>query len=224
MTSINTTSKTSFAFTVAQITVMFRMQDALNTKLQGVDWREKKLNWPMAMSAELVEAADHWGWKWWAKQEPNLPQVHMELVDVGHFLFSAILEHNPEPAEVAEIEIECDNLGNSFVIGCSKVLGILNDHDGADLWNVMLGLQLLCIIADLTPEQFFKLYVGKNLLNQFRKEHGYKEGTYIKNWNGREDNEVLADLLDAYSPEVEGFEELILSELEIFYTKQVRKF
>jgi len=40
-------------------------------------------------------------------------------------------------------------------------------------------------------------YVGKNLLNRFRQEHGYKEGTYTKVWNGREDNVVMQEILSA---------------------------
>lgn len=42
-----------------------------------------------------------------------------------------------------------------------------------------------------------KLYYGKNALNKFRNDNGYKEGTYIKNWNGvDEDNDFLQDILD----------------------------
>ncbi|MFY9093562.1 deoxyuridinetriphosphatase, partial [Aliarcobacter butzleri] len=41
-----------------------------------------------------------------------------------------------------------------------------------------------------------KLYIGKNCLNQFRQDNGYKEGTYIKVWNGNEDNVVMVDLLE----------------------------
>ncbi|MFA6630524.1 MAG: dUTPase, partial [Sulfuricurvum sp.] len=37
----------------------------------------------------------------------------------------------------------------------------------------------------------YRLYVGKNILNQFRQDHGYKEGHYIKIWNGLEDNAVM---------------------------------
>jgi hypothetical protein len=41
----------------------------------------------------------------------------------------------------------------------------------------------------------FKQHVGKNVLNVFRQDRGYKAGTYIKIWDGREDNEHLADVL-----------------------------
>ena len=41
----------------------------------------------------------------------------------------------------------------------------------------------------------FKLYIGKNTLNKFRQDHGYKEGTYTKIWNHEEDNIVMMRLL-----------------------------
>ena len=36
---------------------------------------------------------------------------------------------------------------------------------------------------------------AKNVLNRFRQNNGYKEGSYKKNWNGREDNEVMSEIL-----------------------------
>ena len=35
----------------------------------------------------------------------------------------------------------------------------------------------------------------KNVLNKFRQDNGYKEGTYRKIWNGKEDNVVLSEIL-----------------------------
>jgi hypothetical protein len=43
----------------------------------------------------------------------------------------------------------------------------------------------------------YRLYVGKNILNQFRQDHGYKEGSYIKIWNGVEDNLVMKEIWEA---------------------------
>jgi hypothetical protein len=45
-------------------------------------------------------------------------------------------------------------------------------------------------------DELFRLYVGKNVLNHFRQDHGYKSGEYRKLWNGREDNAHLVELLD----------------------------
>ena len=51
-------------------------------------------------------------------------------------------------------------------------------------------------LLPLPFEELFRLYVGKNVLNQFRQDHGYKSGAYVKTWSGREDNEHLIELLD----------------------------
>jgi hypothetical protein len=42
--------------------------------------------------------------------------------------------------------------------------------------------------------------VGKNVLNIFRQDHGYKSGSYINIWNGREDNEHLIEVLEFIDP------------------------
>ena len=50
---------------------------------------------------------------------------------------------------------------------------------------------------ELSWDQLHVMYVAKNVLNVFRQAHGYKDGTYIKFWYGKEDNVVLTDLLTA---------------------------
>ena len=52
-----------------------------------------------------------------------------------------------------------------------------------------------CKSAGLSFSWLQKLYIGKNCLNQFRQDNGYKEGTYKKVWNGSEDNVVMVELL-----------------------------
>jgi hypothetical protein len=59
--------------------------------------------------------------------------------------------------------------------------------------------------CDLSADALYRHYVGKNVLNFFRQDHGYQDGTYVKEWQGREDNEHLSELLeslDAATPEL----------------------
>ena len=35
-------------------------------------------------------------------------------------------------------------------------------------------------------------------MNRFRQDHGYKEGTYIKIWNGAEDNIVMLEVMASH--------------------------
>jgi hypothetical protein len=46
-------------------------------------------------------------------------------------------------------------------------------------------------MSGLDLDTLYRLYVGKNILNQFRQDNGYKEGTYVKVWDGSEDNVVM---------------------------------
>ncbi len=49
----------------------------------------------------------------------------------------------------------------------------------------------LARMSKLDVPTLYRLYVGKNILNQFRQDNGYKDGSYIKIWNGEEDNVVM---------------------------------
>jgi len=50
--------------------------------------------------------------------------------------------------------------------------------------------------SGLDLDALYRLYVGKNILNRFRQDHGYKEGTYQKIWGGEEDNVVMQRYLE----------------------------
>ena len=42
----------------------------------------------------------------------------------------------------------------------------------------------------------YKRQVVKNQLNTFRQKNGYKDGSYIKNWGGVEDNVIAFKIMD----------------------------
>ena len=73
-----------------------------------------------------------------------------------------------------------------------------------------------CKISGLSFTWLQKLYIGKNCLNKFRQDNGYKEGTYIKEWNGREDNVVMIEIIDTM--ENVSFD-ILTSELTKAYNK-----
>jgi hypothetical protein len=58
-------------------------------------------------------------------------------------------------------------------------------------------------------------YFGKNVLNQFRQDNGYKEGTYIKIWNKEEDNVHMLNIVALLGESAEF--ENIYKELELIY-------
>ena len=53
----------------------------------------------------------------------------------------------------------------------------------------------IMVLLEMDFDHLYRMYVGKNVLNFFRQDHGYKDGSYIKVWGEREDNEHLAELL-----------------------------
>jgi hypothetical protein len=59
--------------------------------------------------------------------------------------------------------------------------------------------------CNLSVEEQYRHYVGKNVLNFFRQDHGYKEGSYLKLWEGREDNEHLAELMEVLDSQSNDF-------------------
>ena len=72
-------------------------------------------------------------------------------------------------------------------------------------------------LMDMDSDELFRQYVGKNTLNFFRQDHGYKEGTYIKIWHGEEDNEVLASLVKSLDPSNDNFQADLYQALEQKY-------
>ena len=73
--------------------------------------------------------------------------------------------------------------------------------------------------AGMSFSDLYLGYVGKNVLNFFRQDHGYKEGTYLKLWNGREDNEHLVDILRDLDSDSLTFKDALYAGLEAKYTE-----
>ena len=65
--------------------------------------------------------------------------------------------------------------------------------------------------------ELYALYIGKNMLNRFRQNNGYKSGEYKKLWQGREDNEHLIELLAELGDEPEQLPERLYAGLEARY-------
>ena len=66
-------------------------------------------------------------------------------------------------------------------------------------------------------EELFALYIGKNMLNRFRQNNGYKTGEYRKLWSGREDNEHLIELLEELNVPAAELPEALYDALVVRY-------
>lgn len=174
---------------------MLVLQNELNSVVHP-EWTKQGFKWRHAIMVESAELLDHWGWKWWKHQTPNVPQAHIELVDIWHFLLSQTLEALGDVGEAAAwIKYQWDrpvwtDRADPRMVVEEFVRGVLSEaHPQIQRFHQ------LCQVMSLAPMHLHSTYIAKNVLNIFRQRNGYKDGSYVKVWNGREDNEVLTDFM-----------------------------
>lgn len=188
-----------------QLKIMLELQDSMNTKVNAA-WRNQNYAWYRAIWIECGELLDHYGWKWWKKQTPDVEQVQLELIDIWHFGLSILLQSGAVPEAIAaqverELEIATDEV--DFRLDLERFAADVltrRDFSVAEFGRLMAGI-------GMDFGQLFKGYVGKNVLNFFRQDHGYQDGTYLKVWQGKEDNEHLVEVsqqLDASSADFQA--------------------
>lgn len=198
-----------------QLLTMLQMQDDMNTKVHP-EWRQQGFDWHRAIWVELAEMLDHYGWKWWKHQKPDMEQVHLELIDIFHFGLSAKLVSGQAVEEIAaEIETLLSQSEKQATFAETVEAMVVNTLTSKNFdVKTFAGLMEL---TELSFEELFRHYVGKNVLNFFRQDHGYKTGEYIKIWNGKEDNEVLMDVLKSTDASASDFKELVYAGLKAAY-------
>lgn len=198
-----------------QMEVMLKLQDKMNSTIHP-KWREQNFPWYRAIWLECGELVEHHGYKWWKKQEPDMPQVKLEIVDIWHFGLSIWLSSGDSYESVAVSKVKSGDVKikpKSIVESAEELAENTLRNKGL---NIVLFLHLLAA-AGMTFDELFHMYVGKNVLNMFRQANGYKEGTYVKIWDGREDNEVLHDIL--INTEVnDNFANIVYAKLEYEYS------
>ncbi|MCP3690137.1 MAG: dUTP diphosphatase, partial [Gammaproteobacteria bacterium] len=184
------------------------------------DWRKAGNAWYRAIWTECAEMLDHYGWKWWKHQAPELDQVRLELVDIFHFAMSDYLLAGSDNSLVAQRIINelAETRGETDIRVAIETMAQTTIANHAmhfsDFANVMK-------LIEMDFDHLYRMYVGKNVLNFFRQDHGYKDGSYIKVWQGREDNEHLAELLEALDSEADGFKDAVYAGLESRYSARV---
>lgn len=203
---------------INQVRQMLALQDAMNTKVSDT-WRDNNYEWYRAIWVECAEMLDHYGWKWWKHQEIDVAQVQLELVDIFHFGLSLRLVAGGDVDAIAsqvvnEFEqLEQDNQQGDFKVALEALASTAVSDKAFDA--LAFAQCLLLIDMDLT--ELFRQYVGKNTLNFFRQDHGYKDGSYIKVWHGQEDNEVLATVVKALDPSADDFQSQVYQALQSNY-------
>jgi hypothetical protein len=209
-----------------QAQTMLTLQAQMNARINPA-WVEAAYPYLRAVVVEGAEAMEHRGWKWWKKQHCDLEQLRMELVDIWHFTLSHILlQHGGDEATSLDALLArqaaagVDFDGRHYVLAQLDLIEKLELNIGlAAARRISLPL-FEALLADCGMEwqDLFCQYVGKNVLNFFRQDHGYKEGTYRKLWQGREDNEHLVEVMASLDPLLDDYQHQLYALLQQRYS------
>lgn len=196
-----------------QLKTMIKLQEKLNNNTNGVDWKTgitkdgKVINWYRCIYMESAEFIDSFQWKHWKNinSEPDLNNARVELIDIWHFILSEMLLGY-------KIETKIDSLYNYVIVPTYEKIKPYSHQDNIfttmeliineatkqnpKIHMIVKNFFIACAQLELSFNDLYKGYVGKNVLNQFRQDNGYKEGAYKKLWNGREDNVVMMEILN----------------------------
>lgn len=195
---------------------MLELQQKLNDATNGTGWEKgvtkdgKPINWRRCIYMESAEMIDSFGWKHWKSiaQPTDYDNLQIEIVDVWHFVMSLVLEFSNKAESIEELSErmaqtpEYQKLNTSIPLTFGSDLLLMTRIENVMRLSLipvsaeMVGALVeeffeLAYLGALNATELYRLYVGKNILNQFRQDHGYKEGSYIKIWNGLEDNAVM---------------------------------
>jgi len=208
---------------------MLVLQQELNDATNGEGWENgitkngKRIDWKRCTYLECAELIESYPWKHWKNidAQPDYDNIKIETVDIWHFIMSQGLEDYKTQMlgsieDLADAICALDNYPTflketipttknyyeqiEVVENLMKVL--FCNEPTAKLMEAFIDV---AVQSGLNLDSLYKLYVGKNILNQFRQDHGYKEGSYIKIWNGQEDNVTMQGILessDNITPEV----------------------
>ncbi len=199
------------------LTTMLRMQDRINTQVHP-QWIEQSFAWHRAIWVECAELVDHYGYKWWKHHEHDLAQVQLEVVDIWHFGLSALFTPGVSPEALAE-EIEANWPEDVQSLGVVEAAEQLAGTAALETRFCLSAFAALLAAAQLDFDTLFRQYLGKNVLNRFRQDHGYKDGSYRKLWQQREDNEHLAELLVDVDTDLADAEERLYDALARRYAE-----
>ncbi len=199
-----------------KILLMLQLQAQLNEATNGPDWvngvtkNAKVINWSRCIYMECAEMVDSFSWKHWKNidAQPDWDNLQIEVIDVWHFIislgienYSKMLKGNIEELAInisqmdsfSKIEIETTTFTSQdeVISKVENIMSLVLSKGELDLDALISEFFDLTIMSGLNLQTLYRLYVGKNILNQFRQDHGYKDGTYIKMWDGVEDNVIM---------------------------------
>ncbi len=199
---------------MSKILTMLELQQKLNDNTNGKGWENgltaqgKKIDWRRCIYLEAAELVESYPWKHWKNIDAKVDtdNVKVELVDIWHFVMSEVLRVNAlgEARDLKELASDIEaSIANENVEYLQDYYAQIEAIEELieklfckfELVDFTATFFRLCEKLGLSFDELYSLYIGKNILNIFRQDHGYKDGTYIKVWNGKEDNVVMQEIL-----------------------------
>lgn len=191
---------------------MFSLQMKLNNDTNSEDWVNgktnlaKQINWYRCIYMECAELIDIFPWKHWKNinSEPNIYSAKIKIIDIWHFVMSQMIKDLGIEAATEKAFTDYERFMNKIIKDQSYRRGSLIEVTEHLMVNALVGIlnpvdffKIIYKVEIFSIEEVYVLYLGKNCLNQFRQDNGYKVGTYKKVWGLKDDNEILKEILDA---------------------------
>jgi len=204
---------------MSKIRTMLRLQQELNDTTNGIGWEDgftkndKPIDWRRCIYLELAELIDSYPWKHWKNIDatPDYDNIKIETVDIWHFIMSEALrvykQDNLGDIDTLSNQIESmpnfqslqsetnTEYGNAYAEIAIHEQMFKSLFCNEDINSLIEHFFTIAKVSGLDLDDLYALYIGKNILNKFRQDNGYKDGTYKKIWQGREDNVVMQEIL-----------------------------
>lgn len=134
-----------------------------------------------------------------------------------HKGFSTFIKGKIDEAKLIDKEI----IPFEIFIELALDLSINNGKDIKKEFDLVTALNAIfyVLVSEYVLINIYDLYNGKRILNVFRQDHGYKENTYVKDWNV--ENKITEDNMVMFSLINKGVKTCDLYDsLELIYNKQ----
>lgn len=206
-------------FTKEQFDEMSRLQNEMNS-IVNPDWVTAKYPWYRAAYIEAVELMGD-SYKWWKHSAIDIDNAKIEVVDIWHFVLSNAMIEKDRYADFARHMRDIEEVPFSdFVTNVEFFISSILRYKSVGPYQCEFLAKAMIHIG-LSWDECYKLYILKNVLNRLRQKHGYKDGTYIKMWNGVEDNAVAMKIASDF---VENLTyDSLFDKLDTYYTTNVKK-
>ena len=189
---------------------MLNKQEELNCLTNGDDWKSnltnkgKTINWLRCIRREAMELCDSFPWEHWKaiNKAPDIDNALIETTDIWFFTMSYILSKNNNMNKSLALSMET-SFNEKLLTKCMDIPELTDNLIQAtydprlifDQTYLLYKFTKIMDALDMDLDLLYKLYNGKLMLNKFRQDHGYKEGTYSKIWNGKEDNVHMLEII-----------------------------